>query len=318
MPIPKIDRRTALQLIGATAGAAVIEKAAGSPVKVALSAKQAYVLSLNMATIRGHKLGFVKELETAAAAEFRSVEIWADSLQEYLSHGGTIGEAKKRIDDLGIKVEDLISFNKWVADDEATRKDGLEQMKRDMEMMAALGCKRIAATGSGSSNDSMPNLDLIAERYRAVLAIGDQTGVVPQLEMWGFQKNMSNVAEVIYIAMKSGHPSARVLLDIFHLYKGNTSINTLPLMNPNAAEILYMNDYPATLSSAVIEDKDRIYPGDGVAPLKQILQILLKNREKPLVLSTEVFNAAYYAQDALIVAKTAMEKMKRVMEKLNE
>jgi len=314
MPTPQINRRAALQLIGATAGAAVIEKAAGSPIKATLPAKYAYVLSLNMATIRGHKLGFVKELETAAAAGFRSVEIWADSLQGYLSHGGTISEAKKRIDDLGLKVEDLISFNKWVADDEATRKDGLEQMKRDMEMMAALGCKRIAATGSGSSNNSMPSLNVIAERYRTVLEIGDQTGVVPQLEMWGFQKNMSNVAEVIYIAMKSGHPSARVLLDIFHLYKGNTSINTLPLMNPNAAEILHMNDYPATLSSAVIQDKDRIYPGDGVAPLKQILQILLKNREKPLVLSTEVFNAAYYAQDALIVAKTAMEKMKRVMD----
>ncbi|MDR3697827.1 sugar phosphate isomerase/epimerase family protein [Mucilaginibacter sp.] len=316
MPIPEINRRTALQLMAATAAAAVVEKAAGSPLKTVLPAKHAYVFSLNMATIRGHKLGFVKELETAAAAGFHSVEIWADSLQEYLSHGGTIAEAKKRLDDLGLKVEDLISFNKWMVDDDATRKDGLEQMKRDMERMAILGCKRIAATGMGSSNTSVPNLDVIAERYHTVLEIGDQTGVVPQLEMWGFQKNMSNVAEVIYIAMKSGHPSARVLLDIFHLYKGNTSINTLPLMNPNAAEILHMNDYPATLSSAVIEDKDRIYPGDGVAPLKQTLQILLKNREKPLVLSTELFNAAYYAQDALTVAKTSFKKMKAITDGL--
>lgn len=318
MPIPKINRRTAIQLIGATASAAVVEKAAGSPAKLTLPAKHAYVLSLNMATIRGHKLGFVKELETASAAGFRSVEIWIDSLQGYLSHGGTLSEAKKRIDGLGLKVEDLISFNKWIVDDEATRKDGMEQMKRDMEMMAVLGCKRIAATSMGASNTSVPNLDVIAERYRNVLEIGDQTGVVPQLEMWGFQKNMSNVADVIYIAMKSGHPSARVLLDIFHLYKGNTSIDTLPLMNPNAVEILHMNDYPATLSSVVIEDKDRIYPGEGVAPLKHILQILLKNREKPLVLSTELFNAAYYAQDALSVAKTAMEKMKRVVNELKE
>jgi len=318
MPTPEINRRTALQLMGATAGAAVVEKATGRPVSLGLPAKQAYVLSLNMATIRGHKLGFVKELETAAAAGFSSVEIWIDSLQEYLSHGGTISDAKKRIDDLGLKVEDLISFNKWIVDDEATRKDGLEQMKRDMEMMAIIGCKRIAATGMGSSNTSVPNLDVIAERYRTVLEIGDQTGVVPQLEMWGFQKNMSNVAEVIYSAMKSGHSSARVLLDIFHLYKGNTTISTLPLMNPNAAEILHMNDYPATLSSAVIEDKDRIYPGDGVAPLKQTLQILLKNREKPLVLSTELFNAAYYAQNALTVARTSLEKMKMVVDGLKE
>jgi len=310
MPTFKINRRQALQFAGITAGAAIVQNAAGSPLKGALSAKHAYVLCLNMATIRGHNLGFVKELETASAAGFRSVEIWIDSLQNYMAHGGAIGEAKKRLDDLGLKVENLISFHKWIVDDDAARKSNLEQMKRDMDLMAVLGCKRIAATGMGASNTSVPGLDVIAERYRAILEIGDQTGVVPQLEMWGFQKNLSNVAEVIYAAMKSGHPSARVLLDIFHLYKGNTSINTLPLMNPNAAEILHMNDYPATLSSAVITDADRIYPGDGAAPIKQTLQILLKNREKPLVLSTELFNAAYYAQDALTVAKTSMEKMK--------
>jgi sugar phosphate isomerase/epimerase len=311
-----VSRRTIIQLMGATAGTAIVGKAAGSPLKNALPAKHAYVLSLNMATIRGHKLGFVKELETASAAGFRSVEIWIDSLQEYLRQGGTIADAKKRLDGLGLKVENLISFHQWIVDEETVRKSNLEQMKRDMDSMAALGCKRIAATGMGSSNTSVPKLDIIANRYRMVLEIGDQTGVVPQLEMWGFQKNLSNVAEVIYIAMKTGHPSARVLLDIFHLYKGNTSINTLPLMNPNAAEILHMNDYPATLSSAVIEDKDRIYPGDGVAPIKQTLQILLKNREKPLVLSTELFNAAYYAQDALTVAKTSMEKMKAITDAL--
>jgi sugar phosphate isomerase/epimerase len=300
--------------MGAAAGVALTQQADAALHGPAVRRTPAYTLCLNMATIRGHKLGFVKELETASAAGFSAVEIWIDSLQDYLSHGGTISEAKKRLNDLGLIVEDLISFNKWIVDDGAVRKNGLEQMKRDMEMMAILDCKRIAATGMGASNTTVPDLDVIAERYHTVLELGDQTGVVPQLEMWGFQKNLSNVAEVIYIAMKSGHPAARVLLDVFHLYKGNTSMDTLPLMNPNAADILHMNDYPATLSSAIIEDKDRIYPGDGAAPLKKTLQILLKNREKPLVLSTELFNAAYYAQDALTVAKTALAKMKQVME----
>jgi hypothetical protein len=36
----------------------------------------------------------------------------------------------------------------------------------------------------------------------------------------------------------------------------------------------------------------------------------LKNPEKPVILSLEVFNPAYYAQDALVVAKTGLAKMK--------
>jgi 2-keto-myo-inositol isomerase len=305
-----INRRKALQFIGASAGLSFIQKAEGNVAKV--KEKPAFTYCLNMATIRGHKLGFIKELETAAAAGFTSVEIWIDSLQDYLNTGGSISETKKHLDGLGLKVEDCISFNEWIADDETIRKKGMEQMKREMELLAQIGCKRIAATGKGISVTSVPDLKVIAHRYRAVLELGDPYEIVPQIEMWGFQKNLSNVAEVLYIAMESCHPSARVLLDIFHLYRGNTSLETLPLMNPNAVDILHMNDYPAGISYEIITDADRIYPGDGIAPLKRILKTLHKT-DKPLVLSAELFNKAYYQQDALTVAKTALSKMKAVV-----
>ena len=60
------------------------------------------------------------------------------------------------------------------------------------------------------------------------------------------------------------------------------------------------------------EDKDRIYPGDGVAPFKQILTDL-KNMKGPKILSLELFNREYWAQDALQVAKTGLEKMRKVV-----
>ncbi len=115
----------------------------------------------------------------------------------------------------------------------------------------------------------------------------------------------------MYVALESGHPSAKVLLDIFHLYKGGTSLDTLALINPAALDILHMNDFAANLSAAVITDADRIYPGDGIAPIRKVLQILGK-RDKPLVLSVEVFNKGYYSQDPLVVTKTALSKLKAV------
>jgi sugar phosphate isomerase/epimerase len=113
------------------------------------------------------------------------------------------------------------------------------------------------------------------------------------------------------VALESGHASAKVLLDVYHLYKGGSALETLDLINPNSVDILHMNDYPAQLSPSVITDGDRTYPGDGKAPIKQIIKALSR-QNKPLVLSTEVFNKTYYAQDSLLVAKTALEKMKRV------
>ncbi|MCW3106180.1 MAG: xylose isomerase [Segetibacter sp.] len=304
-----INRRELLKALSATATLPFLPGL--SEAKPAKKVANSFTYCLNMATIRGHNLGFVKELEVASKAGFKGVEIWIDSLQTYLKNGGTLSDVKKRLDDLGITVENTIGFAKWIVDDEAQRKEGLEQMKREMDMLAQIGCKRTAAPPMGATGTPVLDLKQVAERYRSILELGDKTGVVPQLEMWGFSKNLSRVSEVMYVALESGHPSAKVLLDIFHIYKGGSSLDTLPLINTSALDILHMNDYPANLPAAAITDADRIYPGDGIAPVRRILQILGK-REKPLVISLEVFNKNYYKQDALEVAKTALAKMKTV------
>ncbi|MEO6914414.1 MAG: sugar phosphate isomerase/epimerase family protein [Chitinophagaceae bacterium] len=303
-----MNRRDLLKSIGALSSLSFLP-GIGSGFGVEKQKPYPFIYCLNMATIRGHNLGFIKELETASKAGFSGVEIWIDSLQSYLGKGGTIRQAKKRIDDLGLKVENAIGFASWINEDDSKRKAGLEQMKMEMDLLAQLGCKRTAAPPFGATN--LPTLDLkiIAERYRAALELGDKTGVVPHLEMWGFSRNLSRVSDVMYVALETGHPSARVLLDIFHFYKGGSSVDTLPLVSKKAVEILHMNDYPSTIPAATITDADRVYPGDGVAPIRRVLEILGRG-DKPLVLSFEVFNKAYYAQDPLMVCKTALLKMK--------
>ncbi|MFB9841206.1 sugar phosphate isomerase/epimerase family protein [Mucilaginibacter ginsenosidivorans] len=303
-----INRRAALQFIGLAAGASVVPKADASSAKVNPAP---FVFSLNMSTIRGQNLGFMKELEVASKAGFCHVEIWIDSLHDYLKHGGTLTEVKTRLDALGLTVENCIAFAEWIVDDDQKRKKAIEQMKKEMDMVAQLGCKRIAATGKGLPENPATSLDTMAKRYRAVLEMGDETGVLPILELWGFQKKLDRVSEVTYIAMESGHKKANILLDVFHLYRGKTPLDMLSLLNPAHVDILHMNDYPATLAADIITDADRIYPGDGVAPIKRILKTL-KRHDEPLILSAELFNTAYYKQDALTVAKTCLEKMKKL------
>lgn len=304
-----LHRRKILQLLGATTGLSMLPRVNRAAPRTETA--DSFTYCLNMATIRGHKLGFIKELEIASKAGFRSVEIWMDTLQAYLDKGGSLKDAKKRLDDLGVKVENLIGFAEWIAEDEATRSKALEQMKREMDMMAQLGCKRTAAPPKGATDLPLLDLRKVAERYRTILELGDKTGVVPNLELWGFSKNLGRASECIYTAVESGHSSARVLLDIFHLFKGGSSIDTLPLISKNAVEILHLNDYTADKPAATIVDADRVYPGDGIAPIKRILK-MLKSPERPLVISFEVFNKNYYSQDPLLVTKTALTKMKAV------
>jgi 2-keto-myo-inositol isomerase len=269
-----------------------------------------FTICLNMSTIRGHNLGFAKELDTAAKAGFRSVEVWVGTLQEFLKTSPP-AEARRRLADLGLTVENAIGFSTWILDDDTARQKGLEQMKREMEQLAQIGCRRVAAPPFGAHTPDAPALDLrrVAERYRALLELGQQTGVMPQLELWGFAKNLNRLADVLYVAAEANHPGARLLLDIYHLYKGGSGTLALPLVGKPAIEIFHVNDYPSTLPPTQITDADRVYPGDGVAPLRETLK-LLRNPDRPVVLSLEVFNKTYYAQPADVVAKTAYEKMR--------
>jgi 2-keto-myo-inositol isomerase len=305
-----MNRRHLLQLIGAGVGASLLPGTSnanpGSPIP-----KMPFVYCLNTATIRGHNLGFAKEIEVAAKAGFRAVEIWMDSLQAFLDRGGTLAEAKRRMMDSGVIAANAIGFAEWIVDDGSRRQKAIDQLKREMDQLAAIGCKRIAAPPMGATQEPGLSLQKAAERYSTILELGEQTGVTPHLELWGFSKNLGRLSEVLYVAVESGHPSARVLLDIYHLYKGGSSLETLPLLHPKAVDILHMNDYSAEMSRETITDADRVFPGEGAAPIRQVLQAL-RSPERPLILSVEVFNKQYYAQDANKVATAAFNHLKTV------
>ena len=103
-----MSRRTLLKASGSAAGMALIPAAAEANAPIAKKKNVEY--SLNMSTIMGQKLGFIKELEVAAQAGYKHCEIWIPTLEAYLKSGGTLKDAKKRIDDLGLHIQNAIGF----------------------------------------------------------------------------------------------------------------------------------------------------------------------------------------------------------------
>ncbi|MFB9296604.1 sugar phosphate isomerase/epimerase family protein [Persicitalea jodogahamensis] len=300
-----INRRQAIAGIAATTAITAIPR-----ISSAAARQESFKYALNMSTLRGHKLGFMKEIEVASKAGYRHVEIWINSLQDYLKGGGTTADARKHLKDSGIEVEDAIGFAQWIVDDNSIRSKAIDQLKEEMDILAEIGCKRIAAPPMGATKDVTLDLKKAAERYRTILELGDKVSVIPHLELWGFSQNLSRLSELMYVAIESGHPSAKVLMDVYHLYRGGSGLQQVAWVGKPYIEIFHVNDYPATPAQNVITDADRVYPGDGVGPMKELFTIL-KNPEKPVILSLEVFNPAYYAQDALLVAKTGLAKMKQ-------
>ena len=316
MNTDKFSRREALGraglLVGAAWAAPMLDGTAASAAPKESSGP--FRFCLNTATVRGQKLGIVKEVEVAAQAGYDGIEPWVDGVQEYVKGGGKLTDLRQRIADAGLSVEGAIGFPEWIVNDEAKRQKGMERAKQEMELMAQIGAKRFAAPPAGATD--LPKLDIFAaaERYRALLEAGDQIGITPQLELWGFSKNVSRLGECVWIAMETNHPKACVLADVFHLYKGGSGFQGFRLLGPNTVQVLHMNDFPSDPPRERIDDSFRIFPGDGTAPLTQILRDF-HNTGGQKILSLEVFNRQYWAQDALESAKTGLAKMKAVAAK---
>jgi len=302
-----VSRRDALKTFGLLAGAPLLQGfAAAAPQQAQFS------FCLNVSTIRGQQAGFLRELEIAAQAGYSGVEIWTAPLSEWIRQGGSPRELSNRISDLGLKVENAIGFAEWIVEDDQQRQAGIELLKREMAMLAQIGCTRIAAPPAGASQTPGLNLMKAAERYHTILELGQTFGVVPQLEFWGASANLSNLGEALLVAAQANHPAARILPDIYHLYRGGSGYDGLKLVSGSAIEVFHFNDFPGNIDRQQLTDSDRIFPGDGVAPIREVIRTLAQ-KGSPVVFSLELFNRGYWQRDAAEVARTGLEKMKKLV-----
>jgi 2-keto-myo-inositol isomerase len=286
----RLSRRDLLH----TAAAASVGLAAATS-SSAEPSKDPFRYCLNTSTISGQQLDIIQVVEIAAKAGYDGLEPWIRELDQFVKGGGNLKDLGKRIQDRGLKVASAIGFSEWIVDDPEKRKKGLEDARRSMDIVQQIGGTRIAAPPAGATKQENMNPVIIAERYRALLEVGDKIGVVPMAEMWGHSKPLNRLGDVAFIALECGHPKACVLADVFHLYKSGSDFKGIHLLSADALPHIHLNDYPGQPPRAEITDAARVYPGDGVAPLK------------------EVFNRDYWKQDALQVAKVGLEKMKSVV-----
>ena len=302
-------------------GAAAITAAAAVPANSLFAsnqsklkdAKQPFRFCLNTSTIRGQGIPLAEEVAITAKAGYDGIEPWVSEIEKHVQDGKSLADLKKQISDAGLTVDSAIGFCKWIVDDDSERAAALEKLKQDMDKVRQIGGTRIAAPPVGATNNSNMSLVDAAQRFHAVVEVGKQMGVKAELELWGFSKFLHRLGELAYVAVECGHPDAILLPDVYHIYKGGSDFAGLKMLNGKSIEVMHMNDYP-NIDRAKISDADRVYPGDGDAPLNQILDYLAEAGFAG-AFSLELFNRDYWKRDAFEVAKTGLAKMQQTIAK---
>jgi 2-keto-myo-inositol isomerase len=138
-------------------------------------------------------------------------------------------------------------------------------------------------------------------------------GVKPAMEYLGFAQQVNSIAAARAIMQNSQHPQATIVLDPFHDFRGGAGCEEIARLTAAQVAVCHFDDAPASPPADQQRDPDRVMPGEGIIDLPRFCQLLHQIGYTGFV-SLELFREDLWQQDPLEVARTGLEKMRRVCE----
>jgi sugar phosphate isomerase/epimerase len=314
-----MTRRTFAGSIGASlgAGAAMQVRAAEAPPQPAAAKRwqngaSPWPLCLDTATIRPASLE--EKIRIAAKAGFDAIEPWEGELHEYEQKGGSLTDLGKRIRDAGLFVPSVIGL--WNAIP-ATREEfdkSLVDSRRRMRQAAAVGAEHIQVVPQPARPWQEFDTKWAADRYRDLLEIGlNEFRINPALVFVQFLPGCARMGQAAAIAIDADHPRARIIPDVFHMHITHSGFKGIRHLRGDFFAIFQFNDAPAAPAIDQLKDEHRVFPGDGILPLADILRDLLAIGYAGCI-SLELYNPDYWKRDLEGVAREGREKTLKVIE----
>jgi sugar phosphate isomerase/epimerase len=313
------DRRTLLAAGAAAALPVVAGQAAeaapanAAPARRYQGNKSPWPLCLDTATIRPASLE--DKIRFAAAAGFDAIEPWERELHDYETKGGNLKDLGQRICDAGLFVPSVIGlWNAIPATREAFDKSLIDSRRR-MRQAAAIGAEHIQVVPQPPRPWQEFDPKWAADRYRELLEIGlEEFKINPALVFVEFLPGCARMGQAAAIALDADHPRAKIIPDVFHMHIGGSGFTGLRHLRGDFFAIFQFNDAPAEPPLGQLKDEHRVFPGDGILPLGDILRDLLATGYTGCV-SLELYNPEYWKRDLEGVAKEGRDKTLAVIEK---
>ena len=251
------------------------------------------------------------DIRIAGKAGYDAREITATKLDKFLqSH--SIADARKLIDAAKLKTHAINSIEKINFRDQAGRAEVLARTRQLSEYGKHLACPwLIAVPGPAPSSTSWESIrDNTVTSLRAMSETAEPYGVNIAFEFLGFPWcSVQTVAQAWEIVKAVNLPNVAMVIDTCHFYAGGSMLDSIKSIDAKKLAVFHINDVEA-MPKEKITDANRLFPGDGVIPLKEIIAAV-RGIGFDGVASVEIFRPEYWQREPGAVAKEAYEKSKR-------
>lgn len=253
------------------------------------------------------------DIKAASQAGYDFVEIWAKKMEAYLSDH-SIDDLndlfkKGKLKPLAINSVEFVTFNSsW------EKTNTMNMIKRYAEVADKIGCPYIVLVPS-SRPPAVSDKEVYKESVSVLQEISDKFKnykVRFAFEFLGFSWcSVSTLEQDFKIVKGVGRNNIGLVLDTFHFYAGGSAIQSIKNVDQEKIFILHIND-AENLPEEKLQDAHRLFPGEGVIPLQEIMA-RLKEIHYDGPVSIEMFRPEYWAQPAEEVARKGIQAIRRFL-----
>lgn len=265
-----------------------------------------FQMAVNTVTIK--PTPFMDKLELISKVGFSGIGLWMDEIQDYLK-GGFNKTIKELLEDYVLTPVEIQVIRKWQYLSGSEQKQAFDEARDFFDKAKELGihCPVVALPSEevGKIRDAIKD-------FRCLCNLADEFGIDIAFEFFGWAKQFNNLKVAWEVVGEANCSNGGLLIDTFHFVKAGSTIEDLKKVPMEKVFLVHINDVkPLPLGIKEQSRRFRFFPGEGEAPLKEILQCFIKNGYNGFY-CCEIFNENYWLENPL----TILEKSKKSMEDL--
>ncbi len=253
------------------------------------------------------------DIKAAGAAGFDYVEIWAAKLREYLKANTTENLknliAENNLEAYSINSIEHITFR--TPEDYAEIKAETEELSN---IAMQIGCPYVVVV-PGILPENVSEERVIEESVQVLTELGELAEKYNVSLAFEFLGQTDCSVQTLDLAKKIVEQVNRanigLVIDTFHFYAGNSTFEAIETLDPNKLFIFHIND-AENLPKEQLTDAHRLYPGEGILPIKEIKARFDQIGYDKMV-SIEIFRPEYWNEDPFEVARKAKATTEKVL-----
>jgi len=257
-------------------------------------------LTVCMHEASSERFDFRQAMEGYAKAGVRYVEPTLPKVREFAMKEGGPMAAKRLLDDLGLLVASS-SNQLGLMEPSEQRLKNVEELKWKVELAQAIGADRLVTPSAGNATYTVDDYKRGVDNMREAAEIAKPFGITLMLEHARTSRFAGSLPTALKLVRETNHPNYKVMMDTYHFWGGISKFEDLELLRDGELHHLHFEDVPADPPREIQGQPDRKFPGEGIVPLRRIVEVL-KRKKYAGAVSFENFNPEVQATDPYQVA----------------